>query len=307
MKPNEWEDLIQRHTEWLRARGYAAITVKARGRQLERFRRWCTYFAPGELEDYSLLTLEDYRLHLHGRRKANGEPLGWGSKVQMLLAIRGFFKWLTLMKRIPSNPAADVELPRQPARLPRSILTVEEVERVLGQPDLRRREGLRDRVIMETLYSTGIRRAECAHLSLSDLELGRGILLVRSGKGGRDRYVPIGERASGWIDRYLREIRPLQVRSPDDGRLFRSRRRNPLSPKRVGDLTHRHVVRAALGKVGSCHLFRHSMATHLLEGGADIRYIQEILGHAQLSTTAIYARVSIQHLREVHRRCHPAG
>ena len=307
MKPNEWEGLIQRHAEWLQARDYATTTVKARVRQLQRFRMWCLQFAPGELEDYSLLTLEDYRLHLHRRRKASGEPLGWGSKVQMLLAIRGFFRWLTLMKRIPSNPAADVELPRQPVRLPRSVLTIEEVERVLVQPDLRRREGLRDRVIMETLYSTGIRRAECAHLSLGDLELGRGILLVRNGKGGRDRYVPIGERASSWIERYLREARPLQAGRPDDGRLFRSRRRNPLSPKRVGDLTHRHVVRAALGKVGSCHLFRHSMATHLLEGGADIRYIQEILGHAQLSTTAIYARVSIQHLREVHRRCHPAG
>jgi len=307
MKANEWGELIQRHAEWLQARGYAATTVKARTRQLGHFHRWCRYFAPGELEDYSLLTLEEYRLHLHRRRKADGEPLGWGSKVQMLLAIRGFFKWLTLMKRIPSNPAADVELPRQPVRLPRAVMTVEEVERVLAQPDLRRREGLRDRAIMETLYSTGVRRAECAHLCLGDLELGRGILLVRNGKGGRDRYVPIGQRASLWVERYLRKVRPLQARSPDDGRLFRSRRRNPLSPKRIGDLTHRHVVKADLGKVGSCHLLRHSMATHLLEGGADIRYIQEMLGHAQLSTTAIYARVSIQHLREVHHRCHPAG
>ena len=307
MRSNEWERLIERHAEWLQARGYAATTVKARGRQLRRFHAWCESFAPRELEEYSLLTIEEYRLHLHRRRKASGEPLGWGSKVQMLLAIRGFFKWLTLVKRIPSNPAADVELPRQPVRLPRAVLTVEEVERVLAQPDLRRREGLRDRVVMETLYSTGIRRAECAHLVLGDLELGRGVLLVRSGKGRRDRYVPVGERASRWIERYLREVRPLQVRSPDDGRLFRSRRRNPLSPKRVGDLTHRHVARAALGKRGACHLLRHSMATHLLERGADIRHIQEILGHAQLSTTAIYARVSIQHLREVHRRCHPAG
>jgi integrase/recombinase XerD len=307
MKPNEWMDLIQRHAEWLQARGYAATTVGARVRQLDHFRRWCEHSAPRELAEYSLLTLEDYRLELHRRRKVDGEPLGWGSKVQMLLAIRGFFRWLTLMKRIPSNPAADVGLPRQPVRLPRAVLSVEEVERVLAQPDLGRREGLRDRVIMETLYSTGIRRAECAHLHLRDLELGRGILLVREGKGGRDRYVPVGERASRWIERYLREVRPLQVRSPDDGRVFRSRRRNPLGPKRIGDLTHRHVLRAGLSKLGSCHLLRHSMATHLLEGGADIRYIQEILGHAQLSTTAIYARVSILHLREVHRRCHPAG
>lgn len=291
MRTTEWEDLIERHVRWLEVRGYAGTTVRARRRQLRRFRRWCEASAPDELADYSLLTLEAFRLHLHQYRKKDGAPLGRGSKIQFLLAIKGFFRWLTLIGRIPSNPAADVDLPRQPIRLPRAVLTAEEVERILAQPDVRTHEGLRDQAILETLYSTGIRRSECAHLTLGDIDLERGLLLVRNGKGGRDRYVPLGRRAAGWIGRYLREVRPLKV----------------LSSHRVGDLTHRHVVRAAIGKVGSCHLFRHTMATLMLERGADIRYIQEILGHMSLSTTAIYARVSIRHLQEVHRRCHPAG
>lgn len=263
--------------------------------------------APAELKDYSLLTLEEYRLHLHGYRKRDGDPLGRGSRIPILLAIKGFFRWLTLVGRIPSNPAADVDFPRQPVRLPRAVLTAEEVERILAQPELTRPEGLRDRAVLETLYSTGIRRTECAHLALGDIDLERGLVLVRNGKGGRDRQVPLGRRAAGWIDRHLREVRPLHVGAPDDGRLFPSCRRTPLSSKRVGGLAHRHVVATDIGKVGSCHLFRHTMATLMLERGADIRYIQEILGHTSLSTTAIYARVSIRHLQEVHRRCLPAG
>lgn len=307
MNDTDWQDLVERHLAWLEARDYALTTVRSRRRQLRRFRRWAVVAAPERLTDYSLLTLEEFRLDLHRYRKANGEPLGRGSKIQILLAIKGFFRWLTLIGRIPSNPAADVDLPRQPVRLPRAVLTVEEVERVLAYPDMTRREGLRDRAVLETLYSTGIRRSECAHLEIGDIDLERGLLLVRRGKGARGRYVPLGRRAAEWIERYLREARPLLVATPDDGRLFRSRRRTPLSPKGVGGLAHRAVVGSRIGKVGSCHLFRHTMATLMLEHGADIRYIQEILGHTQLSTTAIYTRVSIRHLQEVHQRCHPAG
>jgi integrase/recombinase XerD len=256
---------------------------------------------------YSLVEIEEYRLHLHRLVGRDGKPLGWGSKVQMLLAIKGLFRWLTLTRHIPSNPAADVELPRRQHRLPRGVLSVREVECVLQQPDLKKPEGLRDRAILELLYSTAIRRSECAGLNLRDLDLDRLILLVRGGKGGRDRYVPVGQRAVDWIERYLREVRPVQISSPDDGHLFASRRRSRLSPKRIGNLVHRHVAAARIGRSGACHLFRHTAATLLLEGGADIRYIQEILGHAQLSTTAIYARVSIRRLQDVHRRCHPAG
>lgn len=142
---------------------------------------------------------------------------------------------------------------------------------------------------------------------MKDLDLDRLVLFVRDGKGGRDRCVPIGRRAAEWVEMYVLEDRPSFVRSPDDGHLFLSRQRRHLSVKRIGGLTHSHIARAEIGKTGACHLLRHTAATLMLEGGADIRHIQEMLGHTQLSTTALYARVSIRLLQDVHRRTHPAG
>lgn len=303
----EWPYLIRCHTEWLTARGYASSTVSSRGAHLRRFGQWGAACGLAALTDYDLSVIEEYRLHLHGLRGRDGTPLGWGSKAQALLAIKGLFRWLTLTRRIPSNPAADVELPRRERRLPRAVLSAADMERVLMQPDIRRPEGLRDRAILELLYSTGIRRAECAGLALSDLDADRQTVLVRSGKGRADRYVPIGRRAAGWVDRYVREARPRQCAGSEPQVLFLSRHGSGLSPKHLGNRVRRHMQRAGVEGQGACHVIRHTTATLLLEGGADIRYIQEILGHRQLSTTAIYTRVSIGRLQEVHARCHPAA
>ena len=307
MRRPTMEELAAEHVLWLEARGYAVTTAQARRRQLSRFLGWAAARGVLRPEQYTLPLIEDFRLHLHKQRRHDGAPLGWGSKIQMLLAIKGFFRWLTLTHRVLSNPAADVELPRRQHRLPREILTAEEVEVVLRQPNVETAIGLRDRAVLELLYSTGIRRAECAGLHMKDLDLDRLVLFIRDGKGGRDRYVPIGRRAAEWVEMYLLEARPRFVRPPDDGHLFLSRQRRPLSVKRVGGLTHSHIARAEIGKTGACHLLRHTAATLMLEGGADIRHIQEMLGHTQLSTTALYARVSIRLLQEVHRRTHPAG
>ena len=307
MRRPTMEELAAEHVLWLEARGYAVTTAKARRRQLSRFLGWAATRGVLRPEQYTLPLIEDFRLHLHKQRKQDGAPLGWGSKIQMLLAIKGFFRWLTLTRRVLSNPAADVELPRRQHRLPREILTAEEVEVVLRQPDVETAIGLRDRAVLELLYATGIRRAECGGLHMKDLDLDRLVLFIRDGKGGRDRYVPIGRRAAEWVEMYVLVARPSFVRSPDDGHLFLSRQRRHLSVKRIGGLTHSHIARAEIGKTGACHLLRHTAATLMLEGGADIRHIQEMLGHTQLSTTALYARVSIRLLQDVHRRTHPAG
>ena len=249
--------------------------------------------------------LERYRLYLHARRKPDGSPLAWSSQAQSLVAVKGLFRWLTRTKQIPSNPAAELELPRRTRRMPRDVLTAEEAERVLAQPDTTKGMGVRDRAILELLYSTGIRRAECTNLQLADVELGRGALLVREGKGGRDRFVPVGERAAEWTDRWL-AVRPRYVTPPDVGWLFLTRRGRPLAPKRLSELVRRYIEASGVGKSPSCHLLRHTMATLMLEAGADVRHIQEILGHVVLSTTALYTHVSIGKLQEVHRRTHPA-
>jgi integrase/recombinase XerD len=217
-----------------------------------------------------------------------------------------YFKWLTRQNVLLWNPASELELPRLERRLPRYVLTESEAEAVMQQPDTSEPLGVRDRAILEVLYSTGIRRMEVLGLSVFDLDAERGTLLVRQGKGKKDRMVPIGKRAIAWLERYLDSVRPGLVVPPDPGNLFLTSLGDEFSPHRLTQLVRDYVVAADTGKKGACHLFRHTMATVMLEGGADIRYIQEMLGHAELTTTQIYTQVSIRRLQAVHAATHPA-
>ena len=151
------------------------------------------------------------------------------------------------------------------------------------------------------------RRTELCRLRIADIDAERGTVVVREGKGRKDRVVPIGARALDWVDRYLTEVRPNLVGVPGHATLFVGHTGVPLPPARLTQLMRRYLARADLGKSGACHIFRHTMATLMLEGGADVRLIQEILGHAELSTTEIYTRVDITHLKAVHARTHPGA
>ena len=182
-----------------------------------------------------------------------------------------------------------------------------EAEQVLEQPDVSDAIGLRDRAIIEVLYSTGIRRMEVLNLCIYDLDIERGTLMVRQGKGKKDRMVPIGERAIAWLERYFNDARPALMVPPDDGTLFLGATGEELSPNRLTQLVRGYVDAADIGKRGACHIFRHTMATLMLENGADIRYIQEMLGHVELSTTQIYTQVSIRRLKQVHTLTHPGA
>jgi integrase/recombinase XerD len=222
--------------------------------------------------------------------------------------------WATRAKRITVNPAAELAMPKLPKRLPRAVLTVSEMERVLAQPDLATALGLRDRAILEVLYSTGIRRMELVGLDGSDLDAERGTLFIREGKGKKDRLVPIGERAIRWTLRYLENVRPTLIEraalraTPQRSTkaLFLSARGTRLRATKLTDRLHQYLVNAGIEKPGSVHIFRHTMATLMHDAGADIRDLQEMLGHAQLSTTEIYTHVSIERLKAVHTRTHPA-
>jgi integrase/recombinase XerD len=160
--------------------------------------------------------------------------------------------------------------------------------------------------MLEVLYSTGARRGELAGLDLGDLDAERGLALVREGKGRKDRMVPVGDRALAWVAKYLRESRPSLTAESTRGSLFVTETGERLSTSWLTDLVRTYVERSGVAKVGACHLFRHTCATLMLEGGADIRFIQQLLGHAELSTTEIYTRVSIVKLKEIHRATHPA-
>jgi integrase/recombinase XerD len=186
------------------------------------------------------------------------------------------------------------------------VLTATEAELVLMQPNIHDALGLRDRAILETFYSTGMRRLELATLKLWDLDLPRATATIRLGKGKKDRFIPLGDRCAAWITKYIAESRSKLVSEPDDKTVFLSNAGEPFSLDHLSDLVRMHVVASGIGKRGACHLFRHTMATLMLEGGADIRYIQAMLGHADLKTTQIYTHVAIRQLQEIHRATHPA-
>ena len=221
--------------------------------------------------------------------------------------MRALFKWLTRSNLILYNPASEMELPRLEHRLPKAVLSASEADQVLNQPDLEDPLGVRDRAILETFYSTGVRRFELIRLRLYDLDVARGTLMVRQGKGKKDRMIPIGDRATAWVDKYLVEVRPTLAFEPDDGTIFLTNEGEPFTPNRLTQLVRTYVDRADIGKRGACHLFRHTMATLMLEGGADTRFIQEMLGHAKLETTQIYTQVSIRKLKEIHSATHPGA
>jgi integrase/recombinase XerD len=209
-------------------------------------------------------------------------------------------------RHIEANPATELELPREEKRLPRHALSPSQVEAVLEQADLTSDYGLRNRAILETLNSTGLRREEVLSLDLSDLDRDRLTVLVRRGKGNKDRFVPIGARALAWVDRYAAQSRPQLLAGASSPLLFVTNTGRMMHPNQLSALVREYLQRAGIAKQGACHLFRHTAATLMLEGGADVRYIQAMLGHASLATTQVYTHVSIQKLREVHAKTHPA-
>jgi integrase/recombinase XerD len=204
------------------------------------------------------------------------------------------------------NPASELVLPKKPMGLPRAILTISEVEQVLNQCEVDTPLGVRNRAMFEVLYSSGIRRMEAVQLKVWDVDIERGTLMVRHGKGNKDRLLPLGERACAWLRRYIEEVRPLLETGADEDILFLYEMGGAIPPDRLSDLAKRHMHTAGISYAGACHLFRHACATHMLDGGADIRFIQEMLGHARLDTTQVYTRVSIAKLKAIHTATHPA-
>jgi integrase/recombinase XerD len=300
--------LVEEFCADMAARGYSERTVGNRRFMLSYLAAWLAERGITRPAEVTRPVLESYQRWLFHYRKSNGDPLSFRSQSQRLLAVRAFFKWAARQRHVLHNPASEIELPRAERRLPRPALTAAEAELVLAQPDLADPIGIRDRAMLEVLYSTGIRRSELAHLAVTDIDHERATLLVRLGKGKKDRLIPIGERALAWVRRYLAEVRPrLATAGDDDGTLFLSAEGTGFSLDRLTQLSGRYVKASGVPKTGACHLFRHTMATVMLEGGADIRYIQAMLGHAELSTTQIYAQVSVRALQAVHTATHPAS
>ena len=296
---------LQKYLEAIRVKNYSLATVIKRDHVLRRFIVWCDARALDRPQDIHKQHIQRYQSYLHDWTQRNGEPLKASTQSAYISGIKHFFKWLSLENHTLFNPAADVELPRPEARLP-SVLSETDIERVMQQPSLSCHKGLRDRAILEVLYSTGIRRKELCDLKLDALNLSQHTLMVRKGKGNKDRLLPLGERAAHWIDRYLADSRPSLITDLDEQTLFLNNSGNAYRDTKLGDCVKRYLVQADIHLTGSCHLLRHAMATHMLENGADIRYLQAMLGHSNLQTTEIYTHVSIRKLQAVHAATHPS-
>ncbi|MFC3654129.1 site-specific tyrosine recombinase XerC [Dyella humi] len=293
------------HFEAMLVRGYSPDTVYARRIVMRRFIAWC---AERHLDDPRAITkpmLERYQKSLFYYRKPNGEPLSLGSQMGCLAPLKTFFKWMARENHILYNPASELELPRQPKRLPRALLSVEDIEAILREAMPDTASGLRDRAMLELVYSTGLRRMEVTRLAIYDVDLSRRLVLVREGKGKKDRMVPLGERAAAWVIKYLAEARPALLVA-DNTSLFITDLGETILPENLASKVKRYMQRAGIHKVGAVHLFRHACATHMLDNGADVRYIQALLGHANLETTEIYTHVSIEKLQQIHAATHPA-
>ncbi|MES9990721.1 MAG: site-specific tyrosine recombinase XerC [Candidatus Thiodiazotropha sp.] len=298
---------LQAFLEWTEIKGQSKDTLKRRQAALRRFIRWCDERDLSRPQEVTKPILERYQRHLYHYRKSDGRPLSHGSQCGMLTPLKAFFKWLTRENHILYNPASELELPKKLRGLPKAILSQTELAAVFNQPNIKTASGVRDRAILELFYSTGMRRMELVKLKTHDVDINRRLIMIRQGKYGKDRFIPVGERALQWLEHYQNEVRPELVAGPDEGTLFLTDQGQPFRRTALAGRVKRYLQQAGIEVTGSCHLFRHAMATHMLENGADVRIIQMILGHEDLNTTQIYTRVSIKKLTEIHAATHPAG
>jgi integrase/recombinase XerD len=307
--PLTLETAIARHLVHLRTVGYTPATLAGRAWQLGLFRQWAEERGASGLADVTPALVARWQRHLAQQRKADGQPLTTRTQRTRLMALRVFGRWVA-REQLGADPVASLVMPRVGQVLPKAWLSAAQVETILALPQLAGRRpapGLRDRAILETLYSTGLRRMELIQLTAADVDFAGGSVFVRQGKGRKDRVIPIGERALAWVAKYLVEARPKLAAEAEIGALFVTERGLPFTAKHLSALVTRYVAASGVGKPGSCHLFRHTCATLMLEHGADIRHVQEQLGHACLQTTQIYTHVSIRKLKEVHAATHPGA
>lgn len=286
--------------------GHGRAECRQRARALALF--WCACESERVVSTEQLVaaTVERFQADLLERTAATPPMRSRGATIRIMATIRGFLTWALrtgLLTRDLANALAPL---RRATVLPPQVLSDDEIERALRTIPLGDRAGLRDRAMLEVLYSSGVRRVELVGLDVADLDPIRRVLRVRHGKGGRTRLVPLGARAATWVQRYVECMRPRQLRDAAEPALFLSRRGRRLGAKAVTARMHACLRAAGITKPGSCHIIRHSVATLMHDAGADIRDLQALLGHAMLTSTQIYTRVSMARLLEVHARTHPA-
>jgi integrase/recombinase XerD len=298
-------DAVRQYLNAMMATGRSPHTVRGAKSAFKALVAFLGSVGVENIEQVTHDALLRYREALSWHLTDKGTPLTARSQSELLGHLRAFCRWMVAQDWLVSDPSKRIPNPRKPQQLPKAILDEAKVEHILAQPDLRTARGYRDRVILEVLYSSGIRREEAAHLRLEDVDTEHGFLIVREGKNRKDRAVPIGTSVCVLLQTYIVGVRKDWLGADRDRHLFLNRFGRGMGPNAVWHVVHKYARIANIDRAVSTHTFRHSCATHMLRAGAPIRHLQEMLGHASIETTQIYTRVTITDLKVVHRRFHP--
>jgi integrase/recombinase XerD len=279
--------------------GLSRNTLDGYRRDLSHFQHWLAKRRQIALLDAEHADLLAYLAHrVAGRVKAT-------TTSRQLSSLKRFYRHALRQEKIKSDPSLNINAPRLPRSLPKS-LTEEDVEKLLGAPNAGEALGLRDRAMFETLYASGLRVSELVTLKVSQVSHDMGVVRI-VGKGNKERLVPLGEEALSWIKRYLKESRPRILGQRASDAMFVTSRGAAMTRQSFWHLIKRHAAHAALNKQISPHTLRHAFATHLLNHGADLRVVQLLLGHSDISTTQIYTHVARERLKQLHAKHHPRG
>ncbi len=301
MKASSNQSLLDRFSDslWLND-GLARNTLESYRRDVSQFAAWLTQSA-----DRALIDAAPADLQRHLAWQVEGKHAKPRTTSRLVSSLKRFFQFAVREGLRADDPAAALESPKLPRSLPRS-LSEAEVELLLGAPDVETAQGLRDRAMLETLYASGLRVSELVTLKTIQVSLDMGVVRVL-GKGAKERLTPLGEEAVSWIERYQREARLALLGTHKSDALFVTTRGGAMTRQAFWGLVKRHSIVAGISRDISPHTLRHAFATHLINHGADLRVVQMLLGHADISTTQIYTHVARERLKALHHKHHPRG
>lgn len=299
------KEAVPLYLQHLAAAGRARHTIKG---AKHAFRKLTSFLDAENITDIADLTPEllgDYQEELAFSLTAKGRQLSARSQGLLLSAVKGFTRYLKEKDYLVHDPGETLKLPKKPRRLPKVILNTQEVKKIIKAPDTQTRQGYRNRIILEILYDTAIRRAEVSAIRLADLDLDSGYIQIH-GKGDKDRVVPLSKRVCELVNNYILMIRPSYIQGNDPGFLILNRWGEQMDANGVWAVVKRCLHLSGIKKNVATHTFRHTCATHMLRNGAPVRHLQEMLGHESLESTQMYTHVTINDLKEIHAKYHPS-
>jgi len=292
---------IEQFKQSIKAQGFTESTIRSYGHHIKPFMRYLAEKKIASISEINRQEILGYQLWLMTEKSAKSVQ----TRCNRLSVVKSLFKYLLKSNKIIYDPSSDLQLPRRKKSIPRGILSVKEIMKILQMPNSDTALGLRNKAILEVLYATGMRNSELRNLHLKDVDVDEGRIVIRSGKGQKDRVVPLGEIALGYLEEYIFYGRGGLLKEKEEGVLFLSKGGRRISTEDLIEIIKKYTRKARIKKKITPHCIRHTCATHLLKNGAGIRYIQELLGHESIESTEIYTRVDVSDLKKAHRKYHP--